>query len=146
MVREKTYGTSNRLRALAMFVTGLDKDNAGRLLDLARGLEDGPVLAEMLRLTGRYPKLNAVALVASRVTSPVAEVRAAAVEALAQLNAPEGKDLTIKLLDDHEPVVRRAAAAASGKLAARAAIDPLLKLSRDTDAGVRVASWNLFVS
>jgi putative heme-binding domain-containing protein len=56
------------------------------------------------------------------------------------LNAAEGNELSVKLLEDREPIVRRAAAAAAGKLAVRPAVDPLLKLARDADPGVRVAS------
>jgi putative heme-binding domain-containing protein len=138
VVRETGYGTANRMRALALFVAA--PDTGDRLLEFARGLEDGPVLAEALRLTGRRPELNTVALLAVRATSPAAEVRAAAVEALAMLNAPEGKELAVKLLADRESVVRRAAAAAAGKLEVKAATDHLLQLARDSDAGVRVAA------
>src|SRR5205814_1655569 len=63
-----------------------------------------------------------------------------AVESLAELQAPEGRDVALRLLDDPEPLVRRAAAAAAGKLALKPATDPLLKLAKDSDADVRVAS------
>src|SRR5262249_49914282 len=60
VIGEKEYGPANRQRALSILVAGLDEPGAGVLLELARRLEDGPVLAEVLRQTGRYPKLGAV--------------------------------------------------------------------------------------
>jgi putative membrane-bound dehydrogenase-like protein len=141
VVGEKQYGPANRLRALAILTAGFDATGAEQLIPLARGLEDGPVLAEVLRLLGRYPKLGgAAALLASRTASKVAAVRAAAVEALAELGAAEGKEPALTLLGDGEAAVRRAAAGAAGKLGVAAAVEPLLKLAKDANPGVRAAS------
>ena len=137
----KEYSSANRLRALAILTAGFDKTGTDQLLPLARSLEDGPVLAEVLRLIGRHPTPGgAAALLVSHAASKVTEVRAAAVDSLGELKAREGKEPVLKLLDDREPEVRRAAATAAGKLALKAAADPLLKLAKDSDAGVRVAS------
>jgi putative membrane-bound dehydrogenase-like protein len=145
VVREKGYGTANRLRALALFAGGAVADDAGLLVDLARDLEHGPVLAELLRHMGHdakpgQPAALAVKALPAYVTSDVPEVRAAAVEALGELRAVEGREPTLKLLGDGEPVVRRAAAVAAGKLALKLAAEPLLKLTGDSDAAVRRAS------
>ncbi|HKB01709.1 MAG TPA: HEAT repeat domain-containing protein, partial [Gemmataceae bacterium] len=140
VIREKGYGTSNRLRALSLFAGGLDAEGAKWLLDLARSLEDGPVLADVLRQTRRHPKLDAAPILASHTNSTVPDVRAAAVETLAELGAAEGRVAALKLLDDREPLVRRAAAVAAGQLTLGPAADPLLKLAKDSDSGVRVAA------
>ncbi len=50
VIRSPLQSTTNRLTALALFVRGIDKEHAGSLLALSEGLEDGPVLAEALRL------------------------------------------------------------------------------------------------
>jgi putative membrane-bound dehydrogenase-like protein len=140
VVREKEYGTQHRQFALKLFATNLDATSASQLLPLTRGLEDGPVLAEVLRLLGRHPELNPAAILTSRSNSPVAEVRAAVIEAIAELKAPEGKELVVKLLADEKPEVRRAAARAAGKFAAKESVELLLKLCKDEDSGVRAAS------
>jgi putative heme-binding domain-containing protein len=145
VVREKGYGTVNRLRALALFAGGTAAADVPLLVDLARGLEHGPVLAEVLRHLGHYPKSGKLAAVAARalplyVTSEAPEVRAAAVEALGELQAVEGREPALKLLGDGVPLVRRAAAVAAGKLALKQAAEPLLQLAGDADAGVRRAS------
>ena len=67
-------------------------------------------------------------------------MRAAAIEALGELRAAEGRELVLALLQDKDVRVRRAAAGAAGKLAARQAIGPLLKLMTDADPAVRCAS------
>jgi len=64
----------------------------------------------------------------------------AAIEALGELRAAEGREWVLPLLQDKDVRVRRAAAGAAGKLAARPAIEPLLTLVTDADPGVRRAS------
>jgi putative membrane-bound dehydrogenase-like protein len=145
VVREKGYGTGNRLRALALFAGGTVAADAPLLVDLAGELEHGPVLAEVLRHLGHYSRSGKPAALAARalpayVTSEAPEVRAAAVEALGELRAVEGREPALKLLGDGVPLVRRAAAVAAGRLALGQAAEPLLKLAGDADAGVRRAS------
>src|SRR5207253_6790193 len=43
VVGEKIYGTTNRLRALALLAAGQEVENAKAILDLFRSVEDGPV-------------------------------------------------------------------------------------------------------
>ncbi len=141
VVGAKAHSNANRLRALAILSAGFDANSAGLLLPLARGLEDGPVLAEVFRHVGRYPKLDGVAaLLAPHTASKSAEIRAAAIEALGEIGAAEGKEPALKLLGDNEPLVRRAAASAAGKLLVKTAVEPLLKLAAEPDRGVRAAS------
>jgi putative membrane-bound dehydrogenase-like protein len=139
VVRDRRHSPANRRSALALFVRGLDRTAATPLLALAQTLEDGPVLADVLGRVGNYPKLPATPVLLGKLSSPEAEVRAAAIEALCQLQAAEGRAFVHTLLEDPDVRVRRAAADAAGKLAARQAIGPLLKLMTDADPAVRCA-------
>src|SRR5262249_46884618 len=97
---------------------------------LAGTLEDGPVLAEVLRLAGKRPKLAAESLMLRKTVSPDADVRAAALEALAELQANGAGEAVRKGMADNDTRVRRAAVVAGGKWATRPGIDPLLKWAR----------------
>jgi putative membrane-bound dehydrogenase-like protein len=140
IVRDRQHAEANRQAALAVFVQGLDAASATPLLTLAQALEDGPVLAEALRRTSQFPKLPTSALLASKLTSADASVRAAAIEGLGERRAPEGREPVLGLLQDKDAGVRRAAAAAAGKLGERRATDLLVKLCADADVAVRGAS------
>jgi putative membrane-bound dehydrogenase-like protein len=140
VVRDRKHSIVNRLAALDLVVQGVDASAPEPLLALIRTLEDGPVLADALRRTGRLPKLAAVPTLTSKLKSPAAEVRAAAIEALGELRAKEGREPVVELLKDKDVRVRRAAATAAGKLAATMATEPLLTLVADADPAVRRAS------
>lgn len=127
----------NRLAALALFVEKLDDPSAGKLLELAAALEDGPVLAAALRQLSRRPQLDSVPLLTRKLRSSQPEVRIAAIEMLADLRVKAAGEPVQKLLDDKDPGVRRAAVAAMGRLAVRAAIEPLLRTAAEADAEVR---------
>jgi putative membrane-bound dehydrogenase-like protein len=131
---------SARLAALALFAAGLDTASEKRLLELAVALEDGPVLAEAIRLLGRRPSVPATPLLLSKLSSPDHGVRAAAVEAVAGLGLQEAARPVQQLLDDSDAAVRRAAAAAVGTLAMRSAALALVRRARDADAQVRRSS------
>lgn len=141
LVGDKGHAPVNRLTALAMLVAGLDEASAARLLELAGILEDGPVLAEMLRHLGTRSTLKASRLLLSKSRSPNAEVRSAALDALAELRVAEAASPARKLLDDPDARVRRAAATVAGRLSDTTAADPLLKLLQDSDPTVRRASF-----
>jgi putative heme-binding domain-containing protein len=136
VVRDRRHSPANRLAALALFAEGLEAVPAA-LLTLAEALEDGPILADALRRTSKYPKLPAAPLLMRKLGSPDAEVRAAAIEALGEIQAAEGRDAVLPLLQDKDVRVRRAAAGAAGKLGAKKANEPLLKLASDADPTLR---------
>lgn len=135
----KQKPAASRLAALTLFVEGLDDASADRLLSLAKSLEDGPVLAEALRLLGKRLKTNASELLLSKVDSAEAAVRAAAIDALAEGSIGEAVHAVRKRLSDSDANVRRAAAAAAGRLNLAMAIPELLKLASDSDSRVRRA-------
>jgi putative membrane-bound dehydrogenase-like protein len=141
VVGERKKPTANRFTALMLLAGGLDEASEPRLLELARALEDGPVLAAVVRELGKRPRLKASKLLLDKLNSSDPAVRAAAVDALAVLKISEAAVPIRKFLDDKDPGVRRSATAAAGTLGVRAAIPTLLKLVRDADMGVRRCSY-----
>jgi putative membrane-bound dehydrogenase-like protein len=140
VVRSRQHTSANRLAALQLLTAGLDPAGERLLLELAGSVEDGVVLAELLRSVGKRPRLDANALLLRKAGSPSAEVRAGAVEALAERQAAGAAEVVLGLLADQAGEVRRAAAEAAGKLAVKPAADRLLQLARDRDTAVRRAS------
>src|SRR5262249_17506127 len=113
IVRDRKHSPANRVVALASFAKGLDANAPAPLLALAQSLEDGPVLADTLRRLGKYPKLAATSILIHKLNSPEGDVRAATIEALGQLQAPEAAEPLLLLLKDKDSQVRRAAAGAA---------------------------------
>lgn len=140
VVRARDQSEANRLAALAPFVAGLDVSSENQLADLVAALDDGPVLAEALRQTGKRPRLTINPVLVTKMQSAQPVVRAAAIDALAERQATDARDAVSKLLDDPEPLVRRSAAAAAGKLSIPGTADRLLTLAKDADPMVRRAS------
>src|SRR5262249_40002882 len=89
LVRDRDHTVANRLTALALLVAGLDEASAGPLLKMATTLENGPVLAEVLRQTARRLGLKVSPVLVGKTDSADPLVRAAALEALAELRAAE---------------------------------------------------------
>ncbi len=137
VLRDRDQATVNRLLAVSLFAQGQDAAGSAGLLGAAEAVEDGPVLAELLRALGRRQSRTAAPLLLHKLTSASAQVRASALEALANLKVAEADGPIRKLLDDSDPRVRSAAAQAAGKLTVRAAAEQLLKRARDPDAEVR---------
>jgi putative membrane-bound dehydrogenase-like protein len=140
VVRDPRHSATNRLTALGLFAGGLGETAHAPLLALAQALEDGPVLADVLRRVGKQPEPAATPVLLRKLNSPDAEVRAAAIDALGELRAVEARAPVLPLLHDSDGRVRRAAADAAGKLGARPAIEDLVKLVGDADPAVRRAS------
>jgi putative membrane-bound dehydrogenase-like protein len=140
VIQDTAQATANRLTAVAIFLKGLDASSEETLLALAQRAGDGPVLAELLRALGTWPKLPAAPLLIRKLSSPAAEVRAASLEALAALRVKEASEAVQKHLTDRDAHVRSTAALAAGKLMVRTAAAPLLQLARDGDADVRRSS------
>jgi putative membrane-bound dehydrogenase-like protein len=139
VVSDRKKPASARLQALALLAGGLDGDSEKRLLALAGGLEDGAVLAAVLRQLGGRSRLDAAQILLGKLGAARASVRAAAVEALTARRTAAAASPVRKLLEDPDARVRAAAAAAMGRLGVRETT-LLLKLARDSDAEVRRAS------
>lgn len=138
VIVERRHAMANRLLATSLYLQGLDAANEKQLLVLAEKVNDGPVLAEILRALGTRPGLrDAAKLLLTHTTGSAAEVRASAIEALARLEVRAAVESVQKLLADSDARVRSAAAFAAGKLAVRPAADALLRLARDANADVR---------
>lgn len=142
VIRDSAQKEANRLLAAEIFCQGLDGDSSAELLDLAKSLGDGPILAELLRHSARIAKVAAIPLLQSKLASEQAQMRAIAIQQLGELKAAEGRAALLSLLADGDPRVRRAAANAAGKLEEKGAIETLLKLADDADPLVRAASLN----
>ena len=109
IVRDRKHTSGNRLAATTAYARRLPAKDVHRLLATAEALEDGPVLAELLRALGSRKVPDAVALVAGKTTSTEVEVRIRAVEALGELGTAQAKSPVEKRLDDSDPRVRAAA-------------------------------------
>lgn len=147
VVRRRDHTAANRITAVAHLAERLGADESDRLLALARTLETGPVLAELLQVLGRRQSPAAAAtLLLDSLASAHPAVRASAAGALAQfpLNDPPligRRNAGLReLLHDSQPAVREAAALAAGRLGIKDAADRLLELASDTESAVRRAS------
>ncbi len=140
VVRDRRHSDANRRTALTLVVRGLDTADPALLLTLAQALENGPLLAEALRCTAKYPEPKVAPVLAQHLRSADAEVRAAALETLAELRADAGRAAVLQFLRDADVRVRRAGAGAAGRLGVREAIEPLLTLVTAADAPLRRAS------
>src|SRR5262249_5149970 len=147
VVRNPQHSLENRRTALAHFSDGLVISSAEELLTLSQTLEDGPLLADALLRLAKFPQLASTPLLAAKLSSSEPQVRAAAIDPLAQLGGivPAERLVSllhgVNLLQDKDAGVRRSAAAAVGKLQIKESIEPVLKLTADGDPGVRRASF-----
>jgi len=137
VIRDKNHTAPLRATALEMVLADKTADAPALLKDYAKTLEDGPPLADVLRRLGAFPKSGATPVLTVKLKSPDARVRAAAIAALGELRAPEGRESIVPFLKDSQIDVRRAAAGAAGKLAVKEAIEPLLLLAANTDIETR---------
>jgi putative membrane-bound dehydrogenase-like protein len=140
IIADRSHTTTNRLKALALWSGGSDNGDEARVLKLAGKLEDGPVLAAVIRRIGQCSIGGATSLIVDRLSSPDPIVRTAAIEVSAALRIQSAGEWVQVSLADREPGVRSAAAMAAGALGLKTAIDRLVELTRDRDAAVRRAS------
>jgi putative heme-binding domain-containing protein len=140
VVVDRAHAHANRVKSLALWAGGPDEAIERGLAEGIASLEDGPVLAEALRLAGRRRGLRFSSLLIDKLNSPVPAVRAAAIDALAELRVAVAGMAVAALLRDRDLGVRRAATAAMGKLGVRSAIALLMGTTTDLDAGVRCAT------
>jgi putative membrane-bound dehydrogenase-like protein len=139
-IRDQQHSTYNRLAALTLLFKKTGEWAPAAAFEFAESLEDGPVLADVLHRMEGYPQLSPGTLLVKKLGSSDAAVRAAAMQTLGQLRAPQGRPHVLQLLNDPDARVRRAAAGAAGKFALKEAAEPLLKRMADSDASVRLAS------
>ena len=130
----------NRVAALRLFERGLTPDTEGRLVDLAKGIEDGPVLAVVLETIGNRPRVAGNQLLLESLSSEFADVRATALRALGKRMVDSAAPHVVALLSDTELAVRRAAASVAGTLKVREAAPLLLKTAATDDLFLRSAS------
>jgi putative heme-binding domain-containing protein len=137
VVTEGAHCLANRLRSFSLWTAVAGEAGERDLSQRIGALEDGPVLAEVLKHLGRRRQTGATPILVAKLRSRSPEVRAAAIEALAELRAGDAGGLAGALLQDQDAGVRRAAVAAVGTLGVRSSIERLLTLSNDGDPGVR---------
>jgi len=140
IVSAPSHQNENRLAALTTFVEGLDAKTEGRLLDLAVALDEGPVLAAVLREAAKRPSLEVAPLLLAKLDSMDSDVRAAAAESLAIRSDAAVAPRVAALLVDNDVRVRRAAAMLAGKLRVATAANALLDDAGDADPRLRVAA------
>lgn len=137
MIRDSKHAEANRLIALKMLARGLDKKTLPQLVALSDAIEDGPVLAQLLRLASEWPDIEPKELFVKNLKSPSTVVRIAAIESLAKLKV---KDAPIsERLADADSDVRQAAVLALGQLNVQTSADAILKLASSADPGLRSA-------
>lgn len=135
IVRQPDQDVDNRLAAVTFLLECTEPRKDGWLLELVDELEDGPVMAVLFRGIKEPPPNSEVLL--RKLGSPSAPVRAVAIDVLARHQVPEAAARVAALLDDADPEVRRAAAAAAGKLRVPDCGRKLLELAGGPDAELR---------
>ncbi|MDB5337868.1 MAG: putative rane-bound dehydrogenase [Planctomycetaceae bacterium] len=140
VIQERSFADPNRARSLATWISKLDVPTEPRLLELATKVEDGIVLEKLLSELGRRPQLESRRLLLTKLDSPTANIRAAALVALSQLQTGEAAARVPALLADPAVQVRRAAASAAGKFGIKTSVTALLALASDVDPETRSAS------
>ncbi|MDZ4687657.1 MAG: HEAT repeat domain-containing protein [Planctomycetaceae bacterium] len=140
VIEGRDYAADNRRAALSQFLSGLSEADQGQLLQLAAGLEDGPVLIEVVSQLGQRPALDSQMLLLAKLDSPKPGVRAAALGACSRLSITKAAARVSEFLKDPDVAVRREAAAGAGALGVKDAASELVRLTGDADAAVRSAS------
>jgi putative heme-binding domain-containing protein len=130
---------SNRLVALSILSTSL-ADDAVLLVGVAAALEDGPVLASVLRELGRRPELAADDLLLQKLESENPVVRAEAIRSLAKRESKTAVDHVGRLLRETDSDVRLAAAKAAGRLGAVDTKNMLVEFAAGTQHTLIAAS------
>ena len=138
-VKRQDLSEINRSVALSMLIDVL-ANNAEPLLKIAQTMDDGPLLAAVLREFGTRPKLNADDVLLEKLKSPSSVVRAEAIRSLGKRNSKPALDHVERLLKESDADVRLAAADAAGRLGATDAGDALLTFAAESDTALITAS------
>ena len=136
VVRDKSYADQNRLTALASLSKDIDASQKSQLLKIAYTLDEGEVLAALLRDLGKRSKLDSHQLLLGKLDSKVAVVRAAAMDSLAMRNVLDASPKVISFLKDSDIRVRRSAASAAGLLQVTQTAKSLRKFAGSNDPGL----------
>lgn len=140
IVKSVSHADQNRLAALTMLIRDLDAAGKAQLRQTADTLDEGPVLAAVIRDLANRNDGDLSSLLVARLASKHDDVRAAAAETLAQRPVAAVASQVVGLLADRDLRVRRAGATLAGKLKIRAAADNLLAAAGDSDRQMRRAS------
>lgn len=139
VMASRRYHNDNRLAALTLLVRDLDAEGVSSLRKLADTLDEGPVLAAVIRELAQRSAENLSVLLMARIASKNDDVRSAAAVALAEKPIPDVAPQVVGLLADHDVRVRRAAALLAGKLEVRDAKKRLLAAVAEPDRALRRA-------
>ena len=135
---------ANRLEALAAIINGRKLDNRAELIELARKLEEGTVLATLLREFGHRPELDVDQLLCEKLESTAPDVRAESIRSLGLRKCAAARDWVLTLMAENHLAVQQAAAESAGPLKAVDAADKLLEFSSmDDQALVRTSLISL---
>ncbi|MEO2017535.1 MAG: PVC-type heme-binding CxxCH protein [Fuerstiella sp.] len=140
-VERQELTEASRLVALSMLVDRRG-DDAESLVQLAERLEDGPVLASVLRDFGMRPGLSADVVLLQKLDSASPIVRAEAIRSLGKRKNTSAVNHVGRLLKQTDADVRLAAAEAAGRLGATATKDTLLQFSAGSEPALVAASLN----
>ncbi len=138
-VERKDLAAGSRLAALSMLVAAL-ADDAAPLVPLATRLDDGPVLASVLREFGVRPGLVADDLLLQKLESASPIVRAEAIRSLGKRESRAAIDHVGRLLKQKYPDVRLAAAETAGRLRAAGTNELLLEYAHGDNGALIAAS------
>lgn len=139
-VRRQNLPTPNRLSALQTLIKSLSTESIADLAQLASDVEDGPVLAAVLRDFGARPKLDIDSILLNKLASAESEVRAESIRALGRRGAVSARNHLADLLQDESIDVQQAAAESAGRLQAEDVRDALLKFATSEHTGLARAS------
>jgi len=138
-VMRRDLSDASRLVAVSMLVNVL-ADHAGALLQLASNLDDGPVLASVLREFGRRPELAADNLLLQKLDSDKPVVRVEAIRSLAKRDNKVAVGRIGRFLKETNSEVRLAAVEAAGQLDAVDTTETLLAFTAGSDRDLIAAS------
>ncbi len=120
-----------RARALSVLVAdGLAAAEARRAIDAAISSGDTALCREAIVATGALGGPDAREILSRLARDPSAEVAAAVADAYGASGDRESESPLLAILARWEPLVKRAAARALGRVGGAAAVEPLLALSR----------------
>ncbi|MSQ93196.1 MAG: c-type cytochrome [Gemmataceae bacterium] len=142
VVRERKHSPQNRITAVGMLLNEKDANRLAILAGHAKSLEDGAVLAHVLRRFAiqAWQDDEAARIIEPKLKSADGEVRAAAMWGLGHMANTRLLPSLIPFLEDKDVRVRRAAASAAYITRDdKRVIQLLVKLARDSDIETRRA-------